>query len=164
MVLVLNAIVGFVTEWQAGRALDLLRTTSRTISRVRRAGFDTTVDAEELVPGDIIILNAGDRVPADARLLEASRLQTEESALTGESTPIEKAVAVVSPDAPLAERRSMIYLGTAIAAGRAVALVVSTAGHAELGRVGQLVAISTKNTRPWRSSLLDWDAGLFTWC
>jgi len=73
VVLVLNAAVGFATEWQAGRALDALRRQSRTSSRVRRDGFETTVDAEELVPGDVIILNAGDRVPADARLLEAVR-------------------------------------------------------------------------------------------
>jgi Ca2+-transporting ATPase len=78
VVLVLNAVIGFVTEWQAGRALDALRRQSRTTTRVRRDGFETTIDAEELVRGDIIILNAGDRVPADARLLEAVRLQTEE--------------------------------------------------------------------------------------
>ena len=95
IVLVLNAAVGFVTEWQAGRALDALRRQSRTTSRVRRDGFETTIDAEELVPGDIVILNAGDRVPADARLLEAVRLETEESALTGESTTVEKNIAAV---------------------------------------------------------------------
>src|SRR3569832_60755 len=69
IVLILNAAVGFATEWQAGRALDALRRQSRTLTRVRRNGFESTVDAEELVPGDIVILNAGDRVPADARLL-----------------------------------------------------------------------------------------------
>ena len=148
VVLVLNAIVGFVTEWQAGRALDALRRQTRTITRVRREGFETTVDAEDLVPGDIIILNAGDLVPADARLFESARLQTEESALTGESTTVDKAVAPVAVDAPLAERRSMLYLGTAIAAGRAVAIVVNTGGDTELGRVGQLVAISTKERSP----------------
>ena len=90
--LILNAAVGFATEWQAGRALDALRQQSRTNSRVRRDGFETTVDAEELVPGDIVILNAGDRVPADARLLEAVRLEAEESALIGESIPVESSV------------------------------------------------------------------------
>ncbi|HKE57951.1 MAG TPA: cation-transporting P-type ATPase, partial [Pyrinomonadaceae bacterium] len=85
VVLLINAVVGFVTEWQASRALDALRRQARTTSRVRREAKETEVDAEELVPGDVIILNAGDRVPADARLLEASGLQAEESALTGES-------------------------------------------------------------------------------
>jgi len=96
VVLVLNAAVGFATEWQAGRALDALRRQSRTTSRVRRDGFETSIDAEELVPGDIVILNAGDRVPADARLSQALRLQAEESALTGESAPVEKSAAPVS--------------------------------------------------------------------
>lgn len=148
VVLVINALVGFATEWQAGRALDALRRQTRTIARVRREGLETTVDAEDLVPGDIIILNAGDRVPADARLVEAARLQTEESALTGESTTVDKSVAPVSVDAPLAERRSMLYLGTAIAAGRGVGLAIGTGTQTELGRVGRLVATSVKERSP----------------
>ena len=91
VVLVINALVGFITEWQAGRALDALRRQTRMTTRVRRDGVEISIDAEDLVPGDIIILNAGDRVPADARLFECYRLQTEESALTGESTPVDKA-------------------------------------------------------------------------
>lgn len=148
VVLVLNAAVGFATEWQAGRALDALRRQSRTLTRVRRNGFESTVDAEELVPGDIVILNAGDRVPADARLIEAVRLEAEESALTGESTTVEKSVRAVSAQTPLAERRSMLYLGTAIASGRALAIVVSTGTVTELGKIGRLVAASTKERSP----------------
>ena len=148
VVLVINAAVGFGTEWQAGRALDALRRQTHTTSRVRRDGFEATVDAEELVPGDIVILNAGDRVPADARLLEAVSLETEESALTGESTTVEKAVAAVPAQTPLAERRSMLYLGTAVASGRAVVLVVNTGTATQLGRIGRLVATSTKERSP----------------
>ena len=148
IVLVLNAGVGFVTEWQAGRALDALRRQSRTSARVRRDGFETTVDAEELVPGDILILNGGDRVPADARLLEAVRLETEESALTGESTTVDKSTTPVAVQTPLAERRSMLYLGTAIAAGRAVAIVVNTGTATQLGKIGRLVATATKERSP----------------
>ena len=153
VVLVINALVGFTTEWQASRALDALRRQARTLTRVLREGLETTIDAEELVPGDIIILNAGDRVPADARLLEASRLQTEESALTGESTPVDKAVASVPVKTLLAERRSMLYLGTAVSAGRAVALVVGTGMKTELGRVGRLVATSIKERSPLEKQL-----------
>jgi P-type Ca2+ transporter type 2C len=153
VVLIINAAVGFATEWQAGRALDALRRQTHTVTRVRREGFETTIDAEELVPGDIIILNAGDRVPADARLLEAARLQTEESALTGESTTVEKGVSPVSPETPLAERRSLLYLGTAIASGRAGAVVVSTGAATELGRVGRLVSISSKERSPLEAQL-----------
>jgi Ca2+-transporting ATPase len=148
IVLILNAAVGFATEWQAGRALDALRRQSRTLTRVRRNGFESTVDAEELVPGDIVILNAGDRVPADARLIEAVRLEAEESALTGESTTVEKNVGAVSAQTPLAERHSMLYLGTAVAAGRGQAMVVSTGTATELGKIGRLVATSTKERSP----------------
>ena len=153
VVLVINALVGFFTEWQASRALDALRRQARTITRVRRGSSESTIDAAELVPGDIIILNAGDRVPADARLLEASRLQTEESALTGESTTVDKAVAPVAREALLAERRSMLFLGTAVAAGRAVAVVAGTGSNTELGRVGRLVATSTKERSPLEMQL-----------
>ena len=148
IVLVLNAVVGFATEWQASRALDALRRQSRTLTRVRRDGFEVTIDAEELVPGDVVILNAGDRVPADARLLEAVRLEAEESALTGESTTVEKNIHTVSVQTPLAERHCMLYLGTAVAAGRAVAIVVSTGTATQLGKIGRLVATSTKERSP----------------
>jgi P-type Ca2+ transporter type 2C len=148
IVLIVNAAVGFATEWQAGRALDALRRQSRTLTRVRRDGFESTVDAEELVPGDIIILNAGDRVPADARLLDVLRLEVEESALTGESTTVEKNVRAVSAHTPLAERRSMLYLGTAVAAGRGEAIVVGTGIATELGKVGRLVATANKERSP----------------
>lgn len=148
VVLVLNAAVGFATEWQAGRALDALRRQSRTLTRVRRDGFEATVDAEQLVPGDIVVMNAGDRVPADARVIEALRLEAEESALTGESTTVEKNVRAVSVQTPLAERHSMLYLGTAVAAGRGEAIVVSTGTATELGKIGRLVATSTKERSP----------------
>jgi len=154
-VLILNAAVGFATEWQAGRALDALRQQSRTNSRVRRDGFETTVDAEELVPGDIVILNAGDRVPADARLLEAVRLEAEESALTGESIPVEKFSNAVSVQTSLADRKSMLYLGTAVAAGRAVAVVVSTGHATQLGKIGRLAASSAKERSPLEIQLAD---------
>lgn len=148
IVLVINAFVGFLTEWQAGRALDALRRQARTITRVKRDGNEITVDAEDLVPGDVVILNAGDRVPADARLIEASQLSVEESALTGESASVEKAVAPVSAGTPLPERRSMLYLGTAVAAGRGVVVVVATGSNTELGLIGKLVSTSTKESSP----------------
>lgn len=153
IVLVLNAAIGFATEWQAGRALEALRRQSHTNSRVRRNGFETTIDAEQLVPGDIIILNAGDSVPADSRLLEAVNLETEESALTGESATVNKNSGAVPVETPLAERRSMLYLGTSIAAGRGVAVVVNTGASTQLGKIGRLVATSTKDRSPLESQL-----------
>ncbi len=153
IVLSINAAVGFATEWKAGRALDALRRQTSTISRVRRDGFEITVDAEDLFPGDIVILNSGDRVPADCRIIEAVRLETEESALTGESTTVEKAVEPVPSQTTLAERRCMLYLGTAVAAGRAIAVVVSTGAVTELGQIGKLVSISTKERSPLQVQL-----------
>ena len=152
-VLVINALVGFATEWQAGRALDALRRQSCTTARVRRDGQETTVAAEELVPGDIIIMSAGDRVPADARLIESASLRVEESALTGESATVNKSPQPVAFNALLAERSSMLYLGTSICAGRAIALVTATGAHTELGRLGKLVASAKDETTPLKRKL-----------
>ncbi|MDQ3013502.1 MAG: cation-translocating P-type ATPase, partial [Acidobacteriota bacterium] len=148
VVLGLNALIGFVTEWQAGRALNALRISSHTTARVRRDQREAMIDTAELVPGDVVILNAGDRVPADLRLLEAASLRAEESALTGESVPVEKAVTAVTADAVLAERYSMLYLGTMIAAGRALAVVTATGTQTEMGRISHLVASVPDESTP----------------
>ncbi len=153
VVLLLNALVGFATEWQAGRALDALRKQAVTTARVRRDGNDVTLAAEELVPGDIVILNAGDRIPADARIVTAASLRAEESALTGESTTVEKSPAPVAAEALLVERSSMLYLGTSLAAGHAVAVVTATGNHTELGRIGRLVAEAPDETTPLKRKL-----------
>ena len=153
VVLLLNALVGFATEWQAGRALDALRKQAVTTARVRRDGNDVTLAAEELVPGDILILNAGDRIPADARIVTAANLRAEESALTGESTTVEKSPAPVAADALLAERSSMLYLGTSLAAGHAVAVVTATGNQTELGRIGRLVAEAPEESTPLKRKL-----------
>jgi Ca2+-transporting ATPase len=148
VVLGLNALIGFVTEWQAGRALNALRQAAHTMARVRREQREAMIDTAELVPGDIVILNAGDRVPADLRLLEAASLRAEESALTGESVPVEKAVPAVAADAVLAERYSMLYLGTMIAGGRALAVVTATGAQTEMGKIGHLVASVPDESTP----------------
>ena len=148
VVLVLNAIVGFVTEWKAGQALDALRRQSRTTARVERGGYQSSIDAEELVPGDVIILNPGDRVPADARLIRSASLLADESVLTGESLTVDKTSEPVAPDALLAERHSMLYLGTTITAGSAVAIVTATGVNTELGRIGKLVASAPDERTP----------------
>lgn len=153
VVLVVNALVGFVTEWQANRALDALRRQAKTVARVRRGGQESEINAGELVPGDIVVLNPGDRVPADARIIEAINLRTEESALTGESTTIEKSAAPVATDALLAERTSMLYLGTSIAAGRTVAVITAIGTNTELGKIGKLVAASPEESTPLKRKL-----------
>jgi P-type Ca2+ transporter type 2C len=120
-VIVINAAIGFVTELRAVRSMEALQQLSSVGARVRRAGEVRQIPAEELVPGDIVVLSGGDVVTADLRLLEASKLQADESALTGESVPVDKQVRAVAADTPLAERKSMVYKGTAITRGAAKA-------------------------------------------
>ena len=153
VVLVVNALVGFVTEWKAERALDALRRQARGSARVRRDGHELKVDAADLVPGDVLVLNGGDRVPADARLIKSGNLRVDESALTGESEPVEKSFEAVAIGAPLAERPSMLYLGTTITAGHATGVITATGAHTELGRIGKLVADAPDEPTPLETRL-----------
>ena len=148
VVLVLNAFIGFIIEWRAGQALEALRKTTPTNAKAKRDGNDKIVNAVELVVGDIISLAAGDRVPADARLLESVNLQTDESTLTGESTPVSKSIHSVSLSSVLPERSSMLYLGTMVVGGRAVAIVTATGAQTELGQVSQLLAKTQSEKTP----------------
>ncbi len=148
VVLLLNAVIGFAIEWQAGRALIALQKATHLVVRIRRGGREQIVDAVQIVSGDIVILTAGDRVPADARLIESVNLRSDESTLTGESTPVQKSIEATERAAPLAERRSMLYLGTTIVAGRALAIVTATGKRTELGRIGQLLAETKSEQTP----------------
>jgi len=134
VVVVIGAIVGFARVLNAARALDAMQYATRATVRVRREGQETSIKAEELVPGDIVILSAGDCVPADARLIETVQLQVQESALTGKSTAVEKRISQVATDASLDQRQSMIYLGSTVLSGRALAAVVATGVQTELGK------------------------------
>ena len=147
--LVLNAAIGFSTEWRARVSLAQLRDLTVPHALVRREGALIRIRAAELVPGDLIVLEAGVQVPADARLVEAVALRADESALTGESVSVDKvAQATVDSHAPIAERPTIVYLGTSIVAGRGVALVTATGVASELGRIGQLVELAGDRTTP----------------
>ncbi len=137
-VLLTNAIVGAFQEGRAERSMDALRKLSALQSRVLRGGAEAEVAARELVPGDVLLLAAGDAVGADARLLEASRLATLEGALTGESTAVAKDPAASPEGAGVADRASMVYAGTHVAAGRGTAVVVATGAGTEVGRIAAL--------------------------
>jgi len=134
-VLLLNAVIGFIQESQAQKAMEALMKLASPRATVRRGGKARDISATELVPGDIVVLETGDRVPADARLLEESNLKVNESALTGESVPVGKHTRPVDRDLPLAERRNMLYSGTSVSVGRATALVVGTGMSTELGKI-----------------------------
>lgn len=137
-VLAINTVIGFTSELRATRSMEALQRLSKTRATVRRNGKVGTIAAEELVPGDIVLLESGDMVPADLRLVEVNGLQCDESALTGESVPVAKGAEAVRGDAPLAERSGMAFKGTAATRGSAVGVVVATGGATELGRIAAL--------------------------
>lgn len=140
VVLLVNAIIGFVIEWRADRALEALHSEGKGAARVRRDGHEHIVDAAELVVGDVIIVDAGDKVPADVRLIEAYSLRADESTFSGESAPVEKSVEPVQISSILADRCSMLYLGTLVMSGRGLAIVTATGKSTELGRIAHLVS------------------------
>jgi Ca2+-transporting ATPase len=134
VVCLLGMLVGLANVFKSARLLDAMGNATQANVHVKREGHDTVVKADELVVGDIVILNPGDCVPADARLIEAAQLRALEFALTGKSTVVEKLVSPVATDTPLDRRQSMVYLGTTVLSGHAVAAVVATGLESELGR------------------------------
>ncbi|MBI3455303.1 MAG: cation-transporting P-type ATPase [Candidatus Rokubacteria bacterium] len=147
--LLLNAAIGFGTEWHARRSLAKLRALAVPQALARRGGRVVRMRAADLVPGDLVILEAGAQVPADGRLVRTAALRVMEAALTGESAPVDKdAGARVDVDTPLAERTTMAYLGTTILAGSGLGVVTGTGAATELGRIGQLVALAGERVTP----------------
>jgi magnesium-transporting ATPase (P-type) len=139
-VAIINAIVGFVQEGKAEQALEGIRKMLSLRAHTRRDAEWLELDAADLVPGDIVRLRSGDRVPADVRLIEAVNLRIEESALTGESVPTDKRAEPVDAKAGIGDRRGMAYSGTLVAAGRALGVVTATGAATELGRISQMMA------------------------
>jgi len=147
-IVLLNGVLGFVQEFRAERSLAALRKLSMATARVFRDGVFRSIPARELVLGDLIVLEAGDRVPADARLIYTTNFQTQEASLTGESTPVQKhASPIAGTDIPLAERKNMAFMGTVVVSGKARALVVATALHTELGRIAAMIQKATEAER-----------------
>ncbi|MBS0552096.1 MAG: cation-transporting P-type ATPase, partial [Proteobacteria bacterium] len=136
---VVNAIIGFIQEGRAEAALDAIRAMLSPHANVIRDGSRREIDAAELVPGDVVVLASGDRVPADLRLFAVKDLRIEEAALTGESLPAEKGLAPVQPDAPLGDRTGMAYSGTVVVYGQASGYVVATGDATELGRINDML-------------------------
>ena len=132
--------LGFLQEYRAGRALDALRNMLAPMTTVLRGGREIEVSATAVVPGDILLLEAGDRVAADARLLESHSLHCDEAALTGESMPVHKVIAPLPAEAPVADRRNMVFAGTTVTLGRGRAVVCATGMHTEFGRIAGVVA------------------------
>lgn len=136
--IVINTAIGFFTEYKAVRSMEALQKLSSTTTKVRRGGKLQEISAEELVPGDIVVLESGDAIAADLRLIEASGLQVNESSLTGESVPVGKTLEPLEEDVPLAERNDMLYKGTALTRGSGEGVVVATGMKTELGHISEL--------------------------
>jgi Ca2+-transporting ATPase len=154
-VIVLFAVLlGFIQEYRAERAIEALRQMAAPTATVLRDGQEVKIPARELVPGDVIILHTGDRVPADGRLIESVNLQVEEAALTGESVPVEKHIQPLqTEDLPVGDRKNMVYAGTAATYGRGRALIVATGMQTEFGKIAQLLQTVETGRTPLQQNL-----------
>ncbi|MCY1082831.1 cation-translocating P-type ATPase [Archangium lansingense] len=152
-IVVVNALIGFLQEFKAEQALVALRSMTAPRARVMRDGYAVQLPSAEVVPGDVLLLEAGDVVAADAHLLEAHALATNEAALTGESAPVDKAARAVAADAPLAQRSDTVFLGTAVTRGTGLAEVRATGMRTELGKIAHLLASTSDTETPLEQRL-----------
>jgi Ca2+-transporting ATPase len=161
VIVVLNAVLGFTQEYRAEKAMVALKKLAVPTVKVRRDGKVQEISARDLVPGDIILLEAGNAVPADARLLECANLRAQEAALTGESEPVDKnPSAVDSENIPLGDRFNMVYMGTAVTYGRGVAVVVETGMNTELGHIAEMIQTVEREPTPLQRRLEQLGRGL----
>ncbi len=154
-VLLFMAIIGFIQEMRAESAMASLLRLAAPKAKVLRNGFVQIIESRLIVPGDVIILETGDMIPSDARLIEAVNLKVNESSLTGESLPVLKNVNIIAQDAPLAERRNMVFMGTTITYGRGKAVVVETGMKTEIGRIAKAVRTIRKDRSSLQKSIDD---------
>ncbi len=147
-VVIVNALIGFIQEGKAEQALESIRDMLSLEAVVMRDGKKKTIDAEELVPGDIVMLKSGDKVPADLRLIKSKDLQVEESPLTGESTSVEKSIEPVDEDAVIGDQLSMTFSGTVVTFGKATGVVIATGLHTELGKIKEMMSDVEEITTP----------------
>ena len=152
-VLVMNALLGTVQHVKAEKSLDAIKELSSPCAKVIRNGGKMEIPSKDIVPGDIVLLEAGDMIVADGRIIENYSLQVNESALTGESTNVEKSEAVLAEDTPLAERSNMVYSGSLVTYGRAMVLTVATGMETELGKIADLMNAAKERKTPLQESL-----------
>lgn len=152
-IVILVAITGFVQEYRAERAMEALKRLAAPKARVIRDGKEMVIPAREVVPGDILALEEGDHVAADARLLDVVELKTNEAVLTGESIPVNKDLKVVSENTPIAERRNMVFTATHVVYGRGKAVVTSTGMNTEFGKIAEMVQTAEEEETPLQKKL-----------
>ena len=157
-VVVINAVLGVVQESKAEAAIEALQKIAASTSKVIRGGQRVTVRSEEIVPGDIVILEAGDAVPADMRIIECASLKIEEAALTGESVPVSKTSDTLDPDGKsedisLGDRKNMAYMGSTVVYGRGQAVVIGTGMNTEMGKIADALTSAKKEETPLQKKL-----------
>ncbi len=153
-IVLLNTVVGFVQEYRAERAMDALRALAAPAATVLRAGRSERLPAAQIVPGDVVLLEAGGVVPADLRLLEAAVLRVDEAALTGESAPVEKTTdPLPDPTLPVADRRNLAYKGTVVTYGRGRGVAVATGMATEFGKIATMLQETAEVTTPLQRRL-----------
>lgn len=156
VIVLLAGILGFIQEYQAEKAIDSLKKMAAPLATAIRNGEEKSLPSKDIVPGDIITLKSGDKIPADARLLEAINLKIDEAPLTGESTSVEKEAEInLDKETPLAERKNMLYMGTSVLYGRAKAVVVSTGMNTEFGKIATLLQTTESRKTPLQISIDD---------
>lgn len=156
-VVIINAVLGVYQESKAEAAIAALQEIAAATSKVIRGGHQQVIKAEQLVPGDVVVLEAGDSVPADARLIEAASMKVEEAALTGESVPSEKEIDALSPaengEVPLGDRKNMVYMGTTVVYGRGQAVIVATGMDTEMGKIATALTKAEDEETPLQRKL-----------
>jgi Ca2+-transporting ATPase len=155
IIVFLCAISGFVQEYRAEKAMEAMKKLTAPKARVWREKKELMIEAREVVPGDILLLEEGDRLPADARLIEIVDLKTDEAVLTGESTPVKKELTVLKEDAPISERKNMVFSATHITYGRGKAIVVATGMNTEIGKIAKMVQEVEEEETPLQRKLDD---------
>ena len=153
VIVALNAVVGFVQEYRSEKAIEAMRRLTAPKASVIRGGKEAVISAEEIVPGDVLLLETGDRVAADARLLEVVDLSTEEAVLTGESTSVEKRIDAVSESTAVSDRKNMVFMATHISYGRGKAVVTSTGMGTEFGKIAEMVQAIEEEETPLKAKL-----------
>ena len=153
IIVVLNGIFGFVQEYKAEEAIEALRKLTALRAKVIRDGKELEIDSRELVPGDILLLETGSKVPADARLIHIAALQVDESSLTGESVPSKKIIAPLKEDRPVTYQENMIFMGTIVTKGHAKAVITGTGMNTEIGRIAEMVQEIEQKLTPLQEKL-----------
>lgn len=154
VIILMNAILGFIQEYRAERSMETLRSLTAPEAKVLREGVEQRIPAADLVPGDIVVFEAGDRIPADLRLIQAVNVEVEESALTGESHPVPKRITPLKDSfVPMADRQNMAYMGTVAVNGRGAGVVVATGMNTEMGMIAGMIQEATEEETPLQKRL-----------